>query len=612
MNKEEELSASASKKKKVNAREEEAHNTRVDLIRICLVAGAATISLTALGKRFEPVDYVAIIVVILGGYPVCRETFESLRHGHINMEVSMAVAIFASLAVGQYAVSALITLFVLISEYIENYAVDRGRATIVLLEKSPPKKALVRRNGVEMEVDTQKLVKGDTVIVRDGERIPVDGTIVIGYAFLNQSAITGESTRIEKNPGDPVYAGSVDESGIIEVRTEKVGTDTLFGKIIQLVEEAENKKAPIQKISDRLAAYLVEFAIFFSVVTFIVTRNPITSISVIVVAGACGVAAGTPLALVATMDKAAKEGAIVKGGSYIEEMSRIDTIVIDKTGTLTFGEPAVTDVVPLNGFTREQILQYAGVTERHSNHPVAKAIMNSAGQAGLKFDSDSTSSSYLPGKGMVSELNGSRILVGNGVLMTEQNVAIPDNEVISKVSPEKSSVLVAVDGKVCGMIEISDSIRAESSNAISELKKMGIRTIMLTGDNAAVAKGVADKVGIQEVFADLLPGDKVSIVEKLVREGRGVVMVGDGINDAPALARANVGIGMGTGTDVAIEEADVVLMNSDLQKIADVLKLSRRAYRTVMTNFYRTVSVGGVGVTLAFLGLLLRFTWFLS
>ncbi len=570
------------------------------------MAAAALLSWLGVWRAFLPIDFVAIIATLLGGYPVYKETFQALRHGHVNMEVSMAVAIFASLAVGQYTVSVVITFFVLLSEYIETYAVDKGRQTIILLEKSAPKKALVRRNGTETEIGVQDLRPNDIVIVRDGERMPVDGTVVVGSAFVNQSAITGESSRVEKNAGDFVYAGSVDESGVVEVRTGKVANETMFGKIIKLVEEAENKKAPIQKIADRLATWLVEFAIGFSAITFLLTRDLTSTLSVIVVAGACGVAAGTPLAIVAVMGKAAKKGAIVKGGAYVEEMSRIDTVVIDKTGTLTFGEPAVTEIVGF-GFAKQKVLEYAALAERYSNHPLARAITAKAAELGIELPNGQTSSSnYVPGKGMVSEHEGEEIIVGNSVLMMEKNVRFPDGGELfpEKVSTGNSTVLVAHAGRVCGMIAVADRVRGESRMAIADLKSMGIRTVMLTGDNRSVAHAVAQEVGIEEVHAELLPEDKVALVEKLVAEGHGVAMVGDGINDAPALARANVGIGMGTGTDVAIEEADIVLMTNDLQKIADMARLSKKAYRTIMTNFYGTVAVDGIGVTLAFLGFL--------
>jgi Cu+-exporting ATPase len=590
--------------------EPEHGNTRGDLVRLSIMAVAAVSSGIGISLRILPFDVVAIAATLLGGYPVYKETLQSLRHGHVNMEVSMTVAIFASLILAQFTVSVVITFFVLLSEYIETYAVDKGRQTITLLEKSAPKLALVRRGGTELEVEAGSLVPNDVVIVRDGERVPVDGTIVVGSAFLNQSSITGESARVEKSAGERVYAGSVDESGLIEVRTEKVGTETVFGKIIKLVEDAENRKAPIQKLSDRLATWLVEFAIGFAFLTLLVTRDVTSTLSVVVVAGACGVAAGTPLAIVAIMGKAAKKGAIVKGGAYIEEMSRVDTVVIDKTGTLTFGEPAVTDILGFDGSAERQVLEYAAIAERYSNHPLAKAVMVKAAESGIRLSEgvESAPSVYIAGKGIVCQYNGGQILVGNGALMLEKNVQFPKSveemKVSEGVSKGKSTVLVAYQGKVCGVIAVADRVRVESRKAIEDLRKMGIRTVMLTGDNKTVAQEVGREVGIDEVHAELLPEDKVSIVEKLVAEGHHVAMVGDGINDAPALARANVGIGMGAGTDVAIEEADIVLMTNDLQKIADVAKLSRKAYRTIMVNFYGTVTVDGIGVTLAFLGFL--------
>ncbi|MDG6908021.1 MAG: cation-translocating P-type ATPase [Nitrososphaerota archaeon] len=602
-----------SRKRSDQAAEEGGGRKTRQMTRLVLVGISSGVS--AYGTYFLhtlfPYDIVAIVAVLLGGYPVFKETILSLRHFRISMEVSMAVAIIASLLVEQFAVSVLITFFVLLSEYIEDYAVDKGRQTIVLLEKSAPKRALVRRNGLEQEVDVQSLQTNDIVIVRDGERIPVDGTIAVGSAFVNQAAITGESQRFEKNPGDKVYAGSINESGLIEVRTERVGSETIFGKIIKLVEEAENRKAPIQRISDRLAAYLVEFAIGFAFVTFLLTRNPITTLSVVVVAGACGVAAGTPLAIVAVMGKGAKKGAIIKGGAYVEEMNKVDTIVIDKTGTLTFGDPIVNDIVNFGSYTKEDVLEYAAVAERHSNHPLAHAITNKARELGLNLSESSSPypSRYIPGKGIIAEHDGGEIVVGNNVLMTERQAKFPANtqgDAITNKIPGNggSIVLVAYHGEVCGMISITDMIRKESKDAISDLKKMGIRTIMLTGDNKNVAEAVAKEVGIDAVHAELLPDAKLSIVEDLVSKGHKVAMVGDGINDAPALARANVGIGMGAGTDVAIEEADIVLMTNDLQKIADVAKLSRKAYRTIMTNFYGTVTVDGIGVALAALGFL--------
>ncbi len=532
--------------------------------------------------------------------------FHSLRHRSINMEVSMTVAIVASLLVGQFTAAVVVTFFVLLSEFIEAYAVDKGRATIVKLEKSIPRRALVRRNGKEVEADVETIQPGETVIVRDGERIPVDGALVKGSGFVNQSAITGEAIAVEKMAGSRVFAGSVDESGIFEVQTEKVGTETVFGQIIKLVEGAESRKAPIQRISDKLAAWLVEFTIIFAVITFLVTRNLISTISVIVVAGACGVAAGTPLAIVAVMGGLAKRGVIVKGGVYVQEMSKVDTVVIDKTGTLTFGDPEVTDVVGLHGCSREQVLTYASAAEKFSKHPLAHAIVAKAQALGVNSGSTS-SSDYMAGKGIVSWYDGEQVIVGNSVLMNEQHIALSndvDTTVTSKVSEGKTTVLVAHGGRICGVIGISDKIRNESREAVRELGKMGLSTIMLTGDNQVASKTVGEQVGIDEVHAELLPADKVSYIEQLSASGRRIAMVGDGVNDAPALALANVGIGMGAGTDIAIEEADIVLMTNDLGRIPLIVKVSKQAYGVIMQNFYGTLIVDGIGLGLAFQGLL--------
>jgi Cd2+/Zn2+-exporting ATPase/Cu+-exporting ATPase len=579
---------------------------RKNEIRLVLMGLAALVSYVGFFRGLAPIDVAAIGATLIGGYPVFVETLQSLRHRSINMEVSMTVAIVASLLVAQFTAAVVVTFFVLLSEFIESYAVDKGRATIVKLEKSIPRRALVRRNGVEVETEVDTIAPGEVVIVRDGERIPVDGVIVKGSGFVNQSAITGEALAVEKMDGSRVFAGSVDESGVLEVRTEKVGNETVFGQIIKLVEEAEGRKAPIQKLSDKLATWLVGFTIIFAVVTFIVTRNLISTISVIVVAGACGVAAGTPLAIVAVMGGLAKKGVIVKGGVYVQEMSKIDTVVIDKTGTLTLGDPEVTDIVGLDGCSQKQVLTYAAAAEKLSNHPLARAITAKAGELGAS-PTGTFSSDYQAGKGILSSYNGEQIIVGNTVLMTEQNISLSDDvkaTITGKISEGKTTVIVAHGGRICGIIGISDKIRNESRTAMEELGEMGISTIMLTGDNKVAANRAGEQAGIKQVYAELLPADKVSIIEQISETGQKIAMVGDGINDAPALARANVGIGMGAGTDIAIEEADIVLMTNDLGKIPVIVRASKQAYGVILQNFYGTLIVDGIGLALAFDGLL--------
>ena len=577
-----------------------------EIVHIALMGLAALFSWIGIWHRFLPVDLIALSSALIGGYPIYRETVQALSHRQINMESSMALAIVASLLIGQFTAAAVVAFFVILAEFLENLAVDQGKATLLKLEEASPKKALVRRAGIESEVDVRSLTPTEVVVVRDGERVPVDGVVVKGSALVNQSTITGETVSAEKTEGNRVYAGSINESGLLEVQVERIGIDTTFGKIVELVKEAESQKAPIEKIADKLATRLVEFAILFSVVTFIVTRNLTSTISVIVVAGACGVAAGTPLAMIATIGNASKRGVVVKGGTYLEELSRVDTVVIDKTGTLTFGVPEVTDVTPMGGASEEQVLHFAATAEKYSKHPIASAIVEKADQMGVTPEEHSAFN-YTPGKGVRVDGDGHTILVGNSVLLSEEGVEISTEarSIAAKSASEgKTAVYVAQDRKVCGLIAVSDKIRDESKTAIADLKRMGIKTVMLTGDNKVAAEIVAREVGIDDVHADLLPQNKVEIIKRLVDEGHRVAMVGDGINDAPALAFAQVGIGMGAGTDVTVEEADIVLMTNDLQKIAYVVKASRKAYRTIMQNFYGTLTVDGVGVVLAFLGFL--------
>jgi len=584
----------------------ELRNNWKEITHIAVMGLAALLSWLGLWRSYLPLDFIGLFSAVVGGYPIYKETFQALSHKHVNMEVSMTLAITASLLIGQFTAAAVVAFFVILAEFLEDLAMDQGKATLLKLEETSPKKALVRRNGVESEVDVHSVAPNDIVLVRDGERIPVDGAVVKGSALVNQSTITGETISAEKTAGNKVYAGTINESGLLEVRTERIGTNTIFGKIIELMKEAENRKAPIEKIADKLATKLVLFAIVFSVVTFIVTRNLISTISVIVVAGACGVAAGTPLAMIATIGNASKRGVIVKGGTYIEELSRVDTVVIDKTGTLTFGVPVVTDVTAVNGSSQEQVLRFAATAEKYSKHPIATAIIEKADELGIRTEQHSKLN-YVPGKGVSAEGNGHRILVGNNILLSEEGVQIPTeatHAAAQRASEGKTVVYVAQDKKTYGLIAVSDRLRDESKTAITDLRIMGIKTIMLTGDNKVAAEIVAKEVGIEEVSAELLPQDKVEIIKRLVAEGHRVAMVGDGINDAPALAYAQVGIGMGTGTDVTIEEADIVLMTNDLQRIAYIVRASKKAYRTIMQNFYGTVTVDGVGVALAFLGFL--------
>jgi heavy metal translocating P-type ATPase len=438
------------------------------------------------------------------------------------------------------------------------------------------------------------------VVVKPGSRLPVDGEVVAGNSFVDQSAITGESMPVEKLPGSSVYAGTINQSGVLEVRTTEIGRDTAFGKIIEAVERAEQSRAPIQKTADRLAGYLVYFAIGCAILTYLVTRDVRSTISVVIVAGACGIAAGTPLAILGAIGRAARQGAIIKGGLYLEALGTVDTIVLDKTGTLTLGNPKVADVRPCHGVTPEAVVEAAAIAERPSEHPLAKAILEKATEMSLAV-TELERFEYVPGKGIVCWLRGEQVVVGNRGLLEQQRI---DTAVMALAADHSSEVLVARDGRLLGSLHIADALRPESVQAMAELRKMGLRTILLTGDAAAIAEAVGKQLGIDQVEAELLPTEKVARIEALMGAGKKVAMIGDGINDAPALTQANVGVAMGSGTDVARESADVVLLGNDLLKFVETLRIARRCRLIIWQNFVGTLLVDGVGVGLAAFGFL--------
>ena len=452
-----------------------------------------------------------------------------------------------------------------------------------------------------MEIASEQVQVGDTVIVKPGGHIPVDGVVLSGRSFIEQAAITGEPMPIEKMQGDVVYAGTINQSGALEVSAEKLGRDTTFGRIIEAVERAEKSRAPIQKTADRLAGYLVYFALGAAILTFLISHNIRSTISVIIVAGACGIAAGTPLAILGAIGRAAHHGAIIKGGLYLEALASVDTVLLDKTGTLTFGAPQIRQVVPANGFTEHDIVAAASIAERKSEHPLAKAIVVRATELALPF-AEPNEFSYTPGRGIRVAYQGEEILVGSRVLLAQHEIAsIP---VASDGADGTSEIYVARSGRFLGTIRIADVLRPEAKNAVAAMRHMGLRTVLLSGDTQAATSCVGDDLGVDEAIGELLPEQKAKWVGDLRKKNCRVAMVGDGINDAPALVEANVGIAMGSGTAVARETADVILIGSDLSKLVETLRLARRWRGIIMQNFVGTLVVDTIGVGMAGFGLL--------
>ena len=555
-------------------------------------------------RLWEPVPSVSVIGVLglaIGGWPIYREAFENLLARRMTMELSMSIAIIAAAAIAQFFTALIITLFVLVAEVLEGMTVSRGRRAIRDLLDFMPRAISVRRPGGVSEIDAAQLAPGDAVLVNPGGRIPVDGTVIAGNSFVDQSRITGESLPVEKTAGTAVFAGSINQSGALEIRAERIGRDTSYGKIIEAVEQAERSRAPVQRLADRLAGYLVYFALGAALLTYLLTHNIRSTISVIIVAGACGIAAGTPLAILGAIGRAARAGAIVKGGLYLEQLGRVDTVVLDKTGTLTFGRPEIRALHPTGGIDPMALLEAAAAAELRSEHPLGRTIVEHARACGRAF-SEPEQFGYRPGRGIDATVTGEKVLVGNLALMQDHGISVPG--ALASAHRGSSEVYVARAGVLLGAIEIADRIRPEARSAIAAIQAMGARTVLLTGDARAVAEGVAGELGITEVAADLLPEDKRAYVQRLAGARRIVAMVGDGINDAPALIEAQVGVAMGSGTDVARESADVVLLGNDLEKFAETLAIARRTRRIIWANFAGTIGVDTLGIALAAAGLL--------
>jgi heavy metal translocating P-type ATPase len=573
-----------------------------EIIRIAFVALAAVAVWFRLWEPFPHISVIGIAAALIGGYPIFKEAFENIVERKMTMELSMTIALLAALAIGEFFTALVITGFVLAAEVLEGLTVGRGRRAIQSLLDFLPRTVTVRRTGEVLEVASDDVQVGDTVIVKPGGRIPVDGVVLGGRSFVEQAAITGEAMPVEKAKGDAVYAGTINQSGALEIGAQKLGRDTTFGKIIEAVERAEKSRAPIQKTADRLAGYLVYFALGAAVLTFIITHNIRSTISVVIVAGACGIAAGTPLAILGAIGRAARQGAIVKGGLYLEALASVDTILLDKTGTLTFGTPQIREVVSANGFTERQIVATASIAERKSEHPLAKAVVARAAELAIPV-SEPDEFSYTPGKGVRVTYRGEEILVGSPALLMEYGVASALS-VHGNGTNGASEVYVARGRQVLGCIRIADVLRPEGKNAVAAMRKMGLKTILLSGDAQEVTTSVAQALGVDEAVGELLPDQKAKWVRELRAKNRKVAMVGDGINDAPALVEANVGIAMGSGTDVARESADVILIGSDLSKLVETLRIARRCRGIIMQNFVGTLVVDSVGVGMAAFGFL--------
>jgi heavy metal translocating P-type ATPase len=571
----------------------------IEVLRVVFVALAAAAVWFHLWEPFHRVSVIGLVATLIGGYPIFKEAFENIIERRMTMELSMTIALLSALAIGEFFTALVITAFVLGAEILEGLTVGRGRRAIQDMLNFLPQTASVLRDGQTFDVPTDTILPGEIVLIRPGSRIPVDGQVVSGHSFVEEAAITGEPMPSEKTAGSAMYAGTINQTGTLQVRVERLGKETTFGKIIEAVERAEQSRAPIQKTADRLAGYLVYFALGAAVLTFLITHNTRATISVIIVAGACGIAAGTPLAVLGAIGRAAQQGSIIKGGVYLEALGRLDTVFLDKTGTLTYGMPLVTEVRPAPGISEPAMLQAAASAESGSEHPLGRAIVRYAEQRSIPVTYPDHFE-YRVGRGILAWLHGQQIVVGNRVLLTEFGADLPP----STADVHGTEVLVAQGGRYQGSILVTDQLRDSSAPAVRALTDMGIEVALLTGDTELVAEAVAEQLGILQVHAELLPEQKTAFVAEQVKKGRTVAMPGDGINDAPALSEATVGVAMGAGTDVARESADVVLIGNDLMKFVETVRIARNCRRIIFQNFYGTLIVDTIGIGLAAAGLL--------
>lgn len=544
---------------------------------------------------------VLLVGIAVGLYPLVKTgVLDLIGERKIGTELFVTVATVIAVIGEEYVAGAVLLTIILIAELIAELNIDRARASIQALIGSVPQVALVRSEAGERTVSLQDLKIGDIVLARAGEKIPVDGTVVAGQGAINEAPITGESLPQERGLGVSVLAGTLVESGALDIRTDKLGKDTLFARIIALVEEADEQQAPVQKLADRVAAWLIPVVFVFLMAVFLVTRDVRLIITLMIFTSPAELGLATPLVMIAAIARAAKNGILLKGGLYLELLAKADVVVFDKTGTLTAGEPEVAGVRVLDPtYTEDTLLALAAAADRRSGHPLAKAVVDRARVRGLEV-AEPEAFEMIRGRGVKATVRGKAVLVGNPALLEENGVQVPPGN----AEVTGTTVFVAVDGKAVGSLDLEDRIRPGAREAVADLKAAGVkRVVMLTGDNEKVARRVATELGIDEVKASLLPEDKVKVIEELQRQGHQVVMVGDGVNDAPALAQSQVGIAMGArGTQAAIEAADVALMTDDLSRIVLARALARRAYRTIQENIFVGVGVVHVlGITAALL-----------
>lgn len=572
------------------------------------VVGVVVLVITAewLGLLDRLSDFIPrpvwLAIVAAGGYPIFRSVLHATLRRKVTSHTLMTVGLVAAMLAGAWPAAVIIVFFMRLADYIEHFTAECARSAVRELTAMAPEMARVEREGIECEVPVAEVSIGEMVIVRPGEKVPVDGEVIGGQATVDQAAITGESMPVEAGPGAHVFAASLAQLGHLRVRATAVGADTTFGRVIKMVEEADLHRAEVQRLADRFATWYLPIVVIVAAATFLTSQNTLAAAAVLMVACSCSFALATPLAMIASIGASARHGLLIKGGKYLEALARAEVVLLDKTGTLTLGRPQVIDVVPLDGeLDADGLLTLAATAERYSEHPLAEAVRAAAALRGLRL-SEPEDFEAIPGIGVRARLHGEPIAVGSRRLLDD--VAVP-NIAAQLEAQGKTLLFVTRDGMPIGVLAAMDTLRPEVPEALRQLRALGIdRVELLTGDNERTAAAIAQPLGIR-YRAGMLPEDKIAAVKEYQQQGRVVVMIGDGVNDAPALAQADVGIAMGAaGSAVAIEAAHIALMREDWSLVPEAVRIARRTMRAVRFNIGFTAVYNLTGLTLAAFGFL--------